>query len=133
MACTLDEWLKVAKGLQVYQNKDSDLCGNIVSGIFSGSKNRANHSFSRSYKLSSKCSETLEMILNHPAINKDQVLITDNDTVQIFLKFDLDVRITVDLCSGKCDSDPYLDSVTDVDNLLTVLNNPSLVRVIPLP
>ena len=134
MARTLNDWLKIAKGLQVYQdNKDPNICDIISSSSSDSSRKLAHHSLPRLCNLSSECLPTLETILNHPAVSQEDVMITCQDTVQIVVKFDMDVRITVDLCSGKCFSDPYLDSVRDVDSLLAVLEDPHLVKVVTRP
>ena len=134
MARTLNDWLKIAKGLQVYQdNKDPNICDTISSSSSDSSRKLAHHSLPRLCNLSSECLPTLEIILNHQAVSQEDVVITCQDTVQIVVKFDLDVRITVDLCSGKCFSDPYLDSVRDVDSLLAVLEDPHHVKVVTRP
>jgi hypothetical protein len=129
MARTLDDWLKLAKGLQVSKGNGIH---EVNSDFFRRNLDvdRKNRAFSRSYNISTEFLETLETILSHCAVNKNVILITDDDFLQISVKFDLDVRITIELSNGKCFCDPYLESVTDLKSLLAALEDPSLVIVV---
>ena len=129
MSTSLDDWLKLTKGLQVYQN---GICGDILpKNLNTESKFRPQHPvLHSSYNVSQECLQCLETIVSHPTVSSDAVFITDDNVVQIFVKFDLDVRINVDLLTGKCSCDPYLNSVTDMKSLLAALDDPGKVSVL---
>ena len=122
-------FILIVKGLQVSKGNGIHEvnCDFFRRNLDVDWKNRA---FSRSYNISTEFLETLETILSHCAVNKDVFLITDDDILQILVKFGLDVRITIELSNGKCFCDPYLESVTDLKSLLAALEDPSLAIVV---
>ena len=136
MSVSLDDWLKLTKGLQVYQTggqaSSLQFSGDILpKNLNTGSKFPPQRPvLPSSYNVSQECLQCLETIFSHPTVSCDAVTITDDNVAQIFVKFDLDVRITVDLLSKKCSCDPYLSSVTDVQSLVAALDDPGKVSVV---